>query len=96
MSLKGEDDDSSDDDNEFEPLVYEEPEEEDHRELKHAFDDAAGAEYMRFAYHPAYRLARSLFGLILSGMHTGEYIEHCEAMLKEWHGARETWRRGPQ
>ncbi|KAK5092056.1 hypothetical protein LTR70_009075 [Exophiala xenobiotica] len=56
----------------------------ENQELKQVFEIAAGRSYMRFAYDPAYRLARRLVHFALFGIHSAEQEEEAEEMLKEW------------
>ncbi|KAK3314202.1 hypothetical protein B0H66DRAFT_630683 [Apodospora peruviana] len=83
------DDDDDDDDtqrNEYlpEPRTMEEPETPEARELKQIFDDAAGPEYVRFAYNPVYRLARALIVAVLDGMDGNEPFQRAMRMVAEW------------
>lgn len=60
------------------------PRSKENQELKRVFETAAGQSYMRFAYDPAYRLARRLVQFALFGIHSAEQEEEAEQMLKEW------------
>ena len=61
------------------------PEERELRQkLKQLFEEAAGPTYMRFAYEPAYQLARRLVRFLLEGLYTGEQWDAAEVMLAAW------------
>ncbi|KAF7559792.1 hypothetical protein G7046_g4348 [Stylonectria norvegica] len=61
-------------------------------QLKQLFEEAAGPLYMRFAYEPAYRLARRLLRLAFEhGIRNddGESFKEAKDMLEEWETIRE-------
>lgn len=72
------------DEDEDEREANELPASTENQELKQAFETAAGQSYMRYAYDPAYRLARRLVNFALFGIHSAEQEEEAEQMLKEW------------
>ncbi|KAK7402433.1 hypothetical protein QQX98_011822 [Neonectria punicea] len=54
------------------------------KELKMLFEEAAGKDYLRFAYHPVYALARRLVRFATAGLGSDEDIKSAEAMLEKW------------
>lgn len=64
------------------------PPTEEGRELKSHFKDVAGPEYLRYAYSPAYRLARRLFRFAIDGIGSNEHYREAETMLEEWQAFR--------
>lgn len=54
------------------------------RELKSLFEKAAGPEYLRFAYAPAYRLARRLVRFALETITSEKDMDEADAMVREW------------
>ncbi|KAI0857480.1 hypothetical protein F4860DRAFT_356866 [Xylaria cubensis] len=72
------------DEDEDERTANEEPPTAELRQLKKLFEDAAGPDYLRFAYQPAYRLARQLVSLMINGLRSNEDFYGADAMLKEW------------
>ena len=78
------DDDDEDDDDEDERTANDVPPTEEGRFLKKSFEEAAGPEYVRYAYPSAYRLARRLVRFAIDGMHSNEQYKEANAMLKEW------------
>ncbi|KAI0186312.1 hypothetical protein EV127DRAFT_439024 [Xylaria flabelliformis] len=72
------------DEDEDERTANEEPPTAELRQLKKLFEDAAGPDYLRFAYQPAYRLARQLVSLMINGLRSNEDFYGADTMLKEW------------
>lgn len=71
---------------EDERSANDEPATPEKRVLKAVFEAAAGPSYIRFAYDPAYRLARRLVSLAIRGRWSGRDV-HAVAMLRaEWRG----------
>ncbi|OTB01695.1 hypothetical protein M426DRAFT_323201, partial [Hypoxylon sp. CI-4A] len=61
------------------------PETSENRELKEAFEQAAGPEYLRFAYAPEYRLARRLVRFAVEGrMWSSVHHRDAEKLFEEW------------
>ncbi len=60
------------------------PETVEQQELKALFEAAAGPIYMRFAYEPMYRVARTL-------MEMATRPNRCNEMDKRWDAARQEW-----
>jgi len=60
-------------------------------QIKKAFEDAAGREYMRLANDPAYRLARRLYWFVIEGavMTPTRVSKECLLMLAEWSETRD-------
>ncbi|PSS07128.1 hypothetical protein M430DRAFT_23281 [Amorphotheca resinae ATCC 22711] len=54
------------------------------RQLKHLFDNAAGSDYVYFAYEPPYRLARRLVYFAIHEIGYNEEVKKASEMLKEW------------
>ncbi|KAI2617287.1 hypothetical protein GGS26DRAFT_603219 [Hypomontagnella submonticulosa] len=54
------------------------------QELKDKFEEAAGPDYMRFAYNPVYSLARRLVLFIVDGLRSNETLREADAMFSEW------------
>ena len=48
------------------------------------FEEAAGTDYVRFAYRAPYRLARRLVRFAIDGLHSNEDYKEATAMLREW------------
>lgn len=76
--------DWQEDEHEDERLANEEPATPEQKELKTVFETAAGPQYVRCAYHPAYRLARRLVRFAIDGIRSNEDVKEAEAMLGEW------------
>ncbi|KAI0415080.1 hypothetical protein F5X98DRAFT_389428 [Xylaria grammica] len=76
------------DEDEDERTANDEPPTAESREIKKLFEDAAGPDYLRFAYQPAYRLARQLVSFIINGIRSNEDVRESDAMLKEWEAIR--------
>ncbi|KAH8736182.1 phosphotransferase enzyme family-domain-containing protein [Ilyonectria robusta] len=74
----------NDDEDEDERTANDEPPTQEGVQLKLTFEEAAGPDYLRFAYKPAYRLARRLLRFAIDGMRSNEDFEEAEAMLQEW------------
>lgn len=72
------------DEHEDERLANEEPATLEQKELKTVFETAAGPQYVRCAYHPAYRLARRLVRFAIDGIRSNEDVKEAEAMVREW------------
>ncbi|KAI6092727.1 hypothetical protein F4821DRAFT_223127 [Hypoxylon rubiginosum] len=64
-----------------EQLAPGEPPTPEGRKLKRIFDESAGLEYVRFAYTPAYRLARLLVYITIRGL---VWQNHIEAKETNW------------
>ncbi len=75
-----------DDEEEDERTANDQPATLEGQELKRCFEEAAGSEYVRLAYEPAYRLARQLVRFALEGLHSHEAFREGKEMLKEWAG----------
>jgi aminoglycoside phosphotransferase (APT) family kinase protein len=74
----------ADDEDEDERTANDVPPTEENRALKSAFEEAAGAEFVRYAYPSAYRLARRLIRFAIDGQRSNEDLKEAEAMLAEW------------
>jgi serine/threonine protein kinase/aminoglycoside phosphotransferase (APT) family kinase protein len=82
----------NDDEDEDERTANDTPPTDEGKALKQAFEDAAGAEYVQYAYPPAYRLARRLVRFAISGIQTSEDLKEAESMLREWNEVRKVIR----
>ena len=78
-----------DDDDEDERTANNTPATEQGKALKTAFEEAAGPEYVRYAYSPAYRLSRRLVRFAVDGIRSNEHFREAESMLQEWAESRE-------
>ncbi|KAK6954574.1 hypothetical protein Daesc_004541 [Daldinia eschscholtzii] len=77
------------DEDEDEKTANDDPPTEEQRQLKKTFEKAAGGKYMRFAYEPAYRLARRLLRFAIDGeIRSNQDLTEAEEMLKEWETIR--------
>ena len=74
----------ADDEEEDERTANDVPPTEEGRALKNAFEEAAGAEFVRYAYPSAYRLARRLIRFAIDGQRSNEDLKEAESMLTEW------------
>ncbi|KAK6955569.1 hypothetical protein Daesc_003209 [Daldinia eschscholtzii] len=72
------------DDEEDERIANDEPPSPEGRQLKQLFEEAAGPDYVRFAYKPAYRLARQLVRFAVQGLCSNEDYNEARKMLQEW------------
>ncbi|KAI1476564.1 kinase-like domain-containing protein [Daldinia eschscholtzii] len=72
------------DDEEDERVANDEPQSPEGRQLKQLFEEAAGPGYVRFAYKPAYRLARQLIRFAVQGLCSNEDYNEARKMLQEW------------
>ncbi|RYP66489.1 hypothetical protein DL769_006032 [Monosporascus sp. CRB-8-3] len=77
-----------DDEDEDERTANEEPPTPEARQLKQLFEDAAGQDYLKFAYEPAYRLSRRLVRFAIDGVRSNEDFKEAKTMLQEWHSMR--------
>jgi hypothetical protein len=73
-----------DDEDEDERTANEDPGTAQGRQLKMQFEEAAGTDYVRFAYGAPYRLARRLVRFALDGVRSNEDYKEAKAMLSEW------------
>ncbi|KAI4270446.1 MAG: hypothetical protein L6R35_006612 [Caloplaca aegaea] len=60
------------------------PEKPELRELKRIFEATMGPAYLKYAYEPQYRMARSLFMLAKDGLQSSVLIKHAESFFIEW------------
>ena len=54
------------------------------RQLKMLFEEAAGQDFCRLAYEPAYRVARRLVRFAIHNVGSKEDLKEAEAMLEDW------------
>ncbi|KAI1471592.1 kinase-like domain-containing protein [Daldinia caldariorum] len=73
-----------DEEEEDERTGNEEPPTPEGRELKQLFEEAAGPDYVRFAYKPCYRLMRELVHFAIRGLCSNEDYKEARKMLQEW------------
>ncbi|KAH3951810.1 hypothetical protein HBI56_084060 [Parastagonospora nodorum] len=74
----------AEDEDEDERTANDEPPTEEGRILKQAFEQAAGPEFIRYAYPSAYRLARRLVQFAMDGITFSQDFRDADAMLEEW------------
>lgn len=60
------------------------PSTREQQELKQIFDEHAGAEYPRLAYHESSRLIRGLYRIATQGLTANWYNTAAERIVKEW------------
>ncbi|KAF1996299.1 hypothetical protein P154DRAFT_379717, partial [Amniculicola lignicola CBS 123094] len=60
------------------------PKYRDMQKIKEAFEDAAGFQFLRYAYTPEYRLARNIFRLAIQGIETNDGFNEVEDIIKQW------------
>ncbi|KAI2631934.1 hypothetical protein GGR54DRAFT_7047 [Hypoxylon sp. NC1633] len=77
-----------DDEDEDERTANDEPPSPENQRIKQIFEEAAGPDYLRFSYAPAYRLARKLVRFAIDGLHSNEDYCEAELMLEEWEAIR--------
>lgn len=74
----------NEDEDEDERTANHDPPTPELRQLKQLFEEAAGADYVRFAYETPYRLARQLVHYAIHDIKTKEDVDEAKAMLQEW------------
>ncbi|CAM1503315.1 Fc.00g080910.m01.CDS01 [Cosmosporella sp. VM-42] len=77
-----------DDEEEDERTANDEPATPQQRLLKKLFEDAAGPEYLKFAYEPVYRLARRLVQFAVEGVPMCDMSDGIWEMIEEWKDIR--------
>lgn len=60
------------------------PKTEESKVIKRVFDEAAGPEFVYYAYDPVYRLARRLFRFALGGVQSIDEYDAYRSMMLEW------------
>ena len=60
------------------------------RKLKEAFETTVGPEFLSLSYPPQYRLARQLFELGRSGIHSNEDHMKARRIKAEWNDLRDS------
>jgi len=80
----------NDDDDEDERTANDDPPTPELRQLKALFDEAAGPDYLHFAYEPPYRLARRLVHYAIHDIRSKEDVDEANAMLQEWADMRQS------
>ena len=53
-------------------------------EIKHIFEETVGDNFLRYAYHPQFRLARRLFKIACHGNRSDDTWKKIEDFLEEW------------
>ncbi|KAK0624538.1 hypothetical protein B0T17DRAFT_507617 [Bombardia bombarda] len=81
------------DEDEDELLDDDMPDTEDLCKLKQIFEEAAGPEYLRFAYDPVYRVARALLLLIMNGITDSRHARKAQKLFREWPKIRDAGRK---
>ncbi|KAL8714636.1 MAG: hypothetical protein Q9220_001585 [cf. Caloplaca sp. 1 TL-2023] len=74
---------------EDESKANETPESMEDQELKQDFEAAVGDEYLKFAYSPQYRSARTLFNLALNDVRSNETHRDAVKLVNEWVTSRQ-------
>ena len=77
-------DEDNEDDEDDESKANNPPRSETGQELKRFFEDTVGQDFLRYAYEPQYRLARTLFKIAMHGIRSNEYFRLAETFLEEW------------
>ncbi|XDG03293.1 hypothetical protein ABKA04_002908 [Annulohypoxylon sp. FPYF3050] len=72
-----------------ERLANETPSTLEAQQIKEVFEEAAGPDYVRFAYAPAYRLARRLVRFVIEDIQSNEDYQEAEQMIEEWKEMRD-------
>ncbi|KAJ5715913.1 uncharacterized protein N7483_013094 [Penicillium malachiteum] len=75
---------------EDERLAGKTPSSPESRQIKELFDEAAGPVFLRYAYHPQYRLARILFRFAIEGISSNEDFDRVDLLQREWDEVRES------
>jgi hypothetical protein len=60
-------------------------------EVKRAFEDAAGPTYLRYAYTPEYRIARTICRVAITCIHGNDDYEALEKAVNEWNELYPEW-----
>ncbi|KAF2498900.1 hypothetical protein BU16DRAFT_443035, partial [Lophium mytilinum] len=71
-------------DHEDETLAEDDPEDPETLELKEAFEEIVGGEFLRYAYKPEYIIARRLMVAAMSGMFQPADEEAVEKIIQDW------------
>ncbi|KAJ5722962.1 hypothetical protein N7488_000997 [Penicillium malachiteum] len=74
---------------EDERLAGEIPSTPECRQIKEVFEEAAGPNYLRYAYLPQYRLARTLCRFVINGLASNEDFNKSDQLQSEWDELRE-------
>ncbi|KAJ5107639.1 hypothetical protein N7456_004314 [Penicillium angulare] len=82
--------DLNEDDVENEGLAGEIPSNSESRQLKELFEEAAGPTYLRYAYSPQYRLARTLFKYCIVPITTQQDFDAVALLRSEWAELRDS------
>ncbi len=69
---------------EDERLANDTPSTTENQDLKRLFEEAAGPEYLRYAYQPAYRLLRKMFGYAMRGINATWIAREADELIDEW------------
>lgn len=67
-----------------ERMANDEPSSHEQRELKAEYEASAGMEYMQYAYHPAYSIARRIVRYAIYYEHDAEDMAKIDILLEEW------------
>lgn len=82
--------DKSEDEEEDGRLAGEVPPTPELCQIKQLFEEAAGPTYLRYAYLPQFRLARTLFRFIIDGITSNEDFDRSDHLQNEWNEVRGT------
>ncbi|KAK0660071.1 hypothetical protein QBC41DRAFT_384136 [Cercophora samala] len=83
-TMRGEAEDEDQDYEDWHIDITFDPITEEDKKVKRIFEEAAGEEYVRFAYDPVYRLARRLFQFGIKGIHGNVAHDESEKLLEYW------------
>ena len=67
------------------------PETEQQRERKAAFEDVVGEQWLKFAYKPAYKVARSLCWFAMFGLHVPTWWQEADELIVAWRHLAPSW-----
>lgn len=72
------------------PATNIEPASEEAKNIKQIFDEAAGPEYIRYAYEPVYRLPRRLFYFSRHGINSEGHMKEREEIPVRWEDRKQS------
>ena len=78
------DEDDETDYQEDESKVNETPARPHNQEIKRAFEETVGEDFLTYAYEPEFQLARKLFYIAIHGNSSTQLLQQVESFLDEW------------
>ena len=78
------DEDDANDYQEDESKAHETPAQPHKQEIKRAFEETVGEDFLTYAYEPQYQLARKLFHIAIHGNTASSQLQLVENFLDEW------------